>query len=81
MEQKLSDAQRRVMKWLGCGWESVPGAGMSIHVNDKRVCNCDTLFALERMGLVEQKTLGGRRLVGQWRATEAGRALAGKMCL
>lgn len=80
-EQKLTDAQRRVMKWLGYGWESEPGAGMAIHVNGQRICNVDTLSALERMGLVEQKVLAGRKLVGEWKATEAGRQLAGRLCL
>ena len=80
-QQNLTDAQRRVMKWLGYGWESVPGAGMAIHVNGKRICNVDTLYALERMGLVEQKALAGRKLVGEWKATEAGRQLTGQLCL
>ena len=52
-QQKLSEAQRRVMKWLGYGWKSEPGAGMAIHVNGKRICNVDTMVALQRMGLVE----------------------------
>lgn len=80
-EIKLSDAQRRVMKWLGYGWESEPGAGMAIHVNGKRICNVDTMHALARMGLVEQKELAGRKLIGQWKATQAGRDLTGRFCL
>jgi hypothetical protein len=72
---KLSDAQKRVMKWLGKGWTSVPGGGMSIHVNGARICNVDTLKPLERMGLVEQLTQDGHKLVGQWQATQAGKNL------
>lgn len=49
---KLTNAQKRVMMWLGKGWTSEPGAGTSIHVNGSRICNVDTLKALERMGLV-----------------------------
>lgn len=79
--QKLTDAQRRVMKWLGYGWKSEPGAGMAIHVNGKRICNVDTMFALQRLGLVEQLTEHGLKLVGQWKATEAGAALTRKLCL
>ncbi|MDA8093302.1 MAG: hypothetical protein M0T84_05205 [Betaproteobacteria bacterium] len=78
---KLSEAQRRVMKWLGYGWKSEPGAGMAIHVNGKRICNVDTLFALQRMGLVEQIEDHGLKQVGQWQATEAGRKLTGQLCL
>lgn len=72
---KLTDAQKRVMKWLGKGWTSEPGAGTSIHVNGSRICNVDTLMALERMGLVEQRLHGGRKLVGEWQATQAGKDL------
>lgn len=72
---KLTDAQKRVMKWLGKGWTSEPGAGTSIHVNGSRICNVDTLKALERLGLVEQRSTNGRKLVGEWQATQAGKDL------
>lgn len=80
-ELKLSEAQRRVMKWLGHGWTSEPGAGMAIHVNGKRICNVDTMFALQRHGLVEQLSAHGRSLVGQWKATESGVALTQSLSL
>lgn len=80
-EITLTNAQRRVMKWLGYGWTSEPGAGMAIHVNGKRICNVDTMFALQRHGLVEQFDEHGRKLVGQWRATDDGAALARRLCL
>lgn len=69
---RLSDAQRRVMRWLEGGWITEPGAGMSIHVNGKRICNVDTMFALQRLGLVEQVDGHGPngKLTGQWKATE-----------
>ena len=78
-EIKLSDAQLRVLKWLGNGWKSEPGAGMAIHVNGKRICNVDTMFALMRAGLVEQVLVHGREAIGQWQVTEAGKALAGRL--
>ncbi len=82
-EIKLTEAQRRVMKWLGYGWTSGPGAGMAIHVNGKRICNADTMFALQRHGLVEQLDGPGPngKLVGQWRATAEGSALTRRLCL
>lgn len=80
-EVKLSETQRRVMKWLGNGWTSEPGAGMAIHVNGKRLCNVDTLFALERLGLVEQIERMGLKQVGQWKATDAGAELTRRLCL
>ena len=72
---KLTDAQKRVMKWLGNGWTSEPGPGASIHVNGARICNVDTLHALERLGLVEQRAVDGRKLSGAWQATQAGKNL------
>lgn len=80
-EPKLSEAQRRVLKWLGYGWTSMPGSGMAIHVNGKRICNVDTMFALQRHGLVEQLSQGSLKLVGQWKATEAGVELTRCLCL
>lgn len=80
-QPKLSEAQRRVMKWLGHRWKSEPGAGMAIHVNGKRVCNVDTMHALERLGLVEQLTVHGRKAIGEWQATQAGRELTARLCL
>ena len=82
-ELKLSEAQRRVMKWLGYGRTSEPGAGMAIHVNGKRICNVDTMFALQRLGLVEQLDGPGPngKLIGQWKATGDGAALTRRLCL
>lgn len=74
---KLSEAQRRVMKWLGYGWTTEPGAGSSILANGQRICNVDTLMSLQRMGLVEQLEGAGPngKLVGQWKATKEGCAV------
>lgn len=69
------------MKWLGYGWTSEPGVGMAVRVNGKRICNVDTMHALERLGMVEQLTDGGLKLVDQWKATEAGAALTRRLCL
>lgn len=80
-QSNLSEAQRRVLKWLGYGWSSEPGAGVAIHVNGKRICNVDTMFALQRQGFVEQIERNGLKLAGQWKATEAGAALARKLHL
>lgn len=80
-EAKLSEVQRRVLKWLGHGWTSEPGAGMAIHVNGKRCCNVDTMFALQRLGLVEQVSDRGLKLVGQWKATKEGTDLTRRLNL
>jgi len=66
---KLTDAQARVMKWIGKGWTGEPGAGSAVMVNGKRICNVDTMTALKRHGLVMQDEL--RR----WVATAEGKAL------
>lgn len=72
---KLTSVQKKVMSYLGHGWATEPGAGMSIKINGVRICNCDTLYVLERHRLVEQlKTNSGIKLVGEWVATEAGKS-------
>lgn len=74
-QQTLTEAQRRVMKWLGYGWEGQPGAGSAVMVNGKRLCNTDTMMALQRAGLVEQDEQRCRK------AAQAGRDLTGRLCL
>lgn len=73
--KKLSNAQRRVMKWLGYGWEGQPGPGSSIMVNGQRICNIDTITALQNAGLVEQDDSHC------WKATKEGQELTGRLCL
>ena len=81
-EIKLTNAQRRVLKWLGYGWKSTPGPGMAIYVNGSKLCNTDTMVALQRHGLVEQLVdEHGKELVGQWQATQAGSDLTRNLCL
>lgn len=67
---KLSEAQQRVLKWLGKRWTAMPGQGAAIMLNGKRLCNVDTMQALNRLGYAE------RDGNGCWNATEAGRARA-----
>lgn len=66
---KLTEAQTRVMKWLGHGWIAYPAGGSAVTVNGQRLCNVDTLMALSRLGLVTQDD------DRCWAATEAGAAL------
>lgn len=73
--RKLTDAQIRVMKWLGNGWRTEPGPGSTVIVNGARVCNTDTMTALQRAGLVSQDS--DRR----WSATDAGKALCEQLKL
>ncbi len=72
---KLSDAQRKVMKWLGYGWEAQPGAGTTLIVNGKTICNLSTMTALERAGYVESDAQKC------WRATTSGKSVTGLLCL
>lgn len=66
--KKLTDAQKRVMKWIGRGWQTEPGAGSAIHVNGKRICNVDTMMSLQRLGLASKVD------EYHWAATPAGKA-------
>lgn len=36
---KLTEAQKRVLKWIGHGWTTEPGSGSAVMVNGMRVCN------------------------------------------
>lgn len=78
---KLTSAQRRVLKWLGKGWSSEPGAGSAIMVNGKRICNVDTMLALQRMGLVVLAQLNGQPLTGVWEATAEGKRVTAELKL
>lgn len=75
MVMKLTQAQMRVMKWLGKGWEAQPGAGSSLVVKGLRICNTDTMMALYRQGLATQDD---KRC---WRATESGKTVARELGL
>lgn len=66
--ERLSQAQTRVMKWVGKGWTGQPGSGSAVMVNGQRLCNADTMNSLSRLGYVTQDSCG------QWIATDAGRA-------
>lgn len=75
MGTKLTQAQLRVMKWLGKGWEAQPGSGSSLLVNGQPLCNIDTMMALYRQGLAAQDD---QRC---WRATESGKKIARELGL
>lgn len=66
-QKPLTDAQQRLMNWLAQGWTAHQEAVTTIHVNGKRVCNLDTMTALEKRGFVEHASRW------EWKATEAGK--------
>jgi hypothetical protein len=68
---KLTDAQQRVMLWLSQGWGARVSHGSAVEVNGKRICNVDTMSALERLGLVERESRPP-----YWMATAEGRKLS-----
>ena len=72
---RLSPTQQRVMKWLGKGWRTEPAAGSALNVNGKRICNLDTLNALQRLGLVN------RLEPGVWEASTLGRNVTAELGL
>lgn len=67
------------MAWPWLEVRAGRGHGMAIHVNGKRICNVDTLHALERLGLVEQLVVHSHKAIGEWQATQAGRDLTGHL--
>jgi len=72
---KVSAAGRRVLRWLGKGWRTEPGAGSALMVNGQRICNVDTMTSLARCGLVVE----GQR--GCWSATPDGRRVTSDLGL
>lgn len=72
---KLSEAQKRVLKWIGKGWRTEPGPGSAVMVNGKRICNTDTMMALKRAGLASVDDQGC------WMATVSGKAIAAEQGL
>ncbi len=73
--KKLTEAQKRVLRWIAKGWRTEPGAGSAVMVNGKRVCNTDTMMALSRAGLASK----GER--GCWSVTESGKRVAADLGL
>lgn len=68
---KLSPVQQKVMLWLSQGWSARIAYGAAVEVNSERLCNLDTMTALERHGLVERD-----RHTRHWKATDEGRKLS-----
>lgn len=73
--QKLTEAQKRALKWIGKGWRTEPGTGSSVMVNGKRICNTDTMMALYRAGLASKDDQGC------WSATESGKTITAQLGL
>lgn len=73
--KKLTEAQKRVMKWLGHGWTAEPANGSAIHINGQRRCNIDTMMSLKRAGYVVQDDLRC------WKATPEGCAITEELGL
>jgi len=73
--QKLTEAQKRVLRWIGKGWRTEPGAGSAVMVNGKRICNTDTMMALYRAGLASKDDQGC------WSATASGKTITAQLGL
>ena len=58
MSVKLSPKQEEVMSWLRNGHRAYIEGVSVVYINGKKVCNLDTMAALERRGLIVRS--------GQW---------------
>ncbi|WP_198537183.1 MULTISPECIES: hypothetical protein [Pseudomonas] len=67
---RLTKTQWKVMRWLSQGWAARVSHGSVVVINGAKVCNADTMGALERFGLVASETAPG-----YWEATAAGKQL------
>lgn len=72
---ELTEAQKRVMTWIGKGWNARRSHGSAIEVNGQRICNADTMMALYRKGLAQQA------VDGTWTATDSGKRLVAQLGL
>lgn len=75
IKQKLTPTQAKVMKWLAGGWGARVSHGSAVEINGERMCNLNTLEALERLGLVSKPEDGDY----YWMATAAGRQFDGRL--
>lgn len=79
---RLSATQKSVLKWLGRGWTTAPGAGSTLTVNGAKLCTVSTMEALQRMGMVEPiLNSEGKPAPGQWKATPDGKQLTSTLGL
>lgn len=71
MEQniKLTQAQMKVLRQLASGFTPVRGKGSSIQINDKKICNVDTITSLVKKGLLSDT----------WQITTQGAMLANRL--
>tara|TARA_R110002124_G_scaffold128157_2_gene288541 strand:+ start:17441 stop:17719 length:279 start_codon:yes stop_codon:yes gene_type:complete len=67
----LTPVQSKVMAYLSQGWVARVSQGSGVEINGSRVCNLATMKALQRRGLVEDKTQEPC-----WAATADGRKLS-----
>lgn len=67
---RLTKTQWKVMRWLSQGWGARVSHGSTVEINGAKLCNTDTMAALERFGLVASDTAPGF-----WEATAAGELL------
>jgi ribosomal protein S19E (S16A) len=74
-QPKLTELQKKVMKWIGRGWIGEPGQASGVYVNGKRMCNVQTMKALERAGYVSSDQ------DHCWKATDDGRSITQRLCL
>lgn len=72
---KITEAQKRVLRWIGHGWTTELGAGSAVMVNGMRICNADTMMALKRSGLASKDALGC------WSATDSGKTITAQLGL
>jgi len=73
--QRLTEAQKRVLKWIGKGWTAEPGVGSAVLVNGMRICNIDTMTALYKAGLAIKDDRGC------WSATDSGKTITAQLGL
>jgi len=72
---ELTEAQKRVMSWIGKGWHARRSHGSVIEVNGKRLCNANAMMALYCKEFAQQAAADA------WTAPDTGKNLVAQLGL
>jgi len=71
-EVKLTQAQMKILRLIAGGFEANRGKGSAVVVDNRKICNIDTMTSLIKKGVLEQ-------IEGGWALTQDGSAIAKKL--
>lgn len=72
VEVKLTQAQMKILRLIAGGFEANRGKGSAVVVDNRKICNIDTMTSLIKKGVLAQTEDG-------WALTQDGSAIAKKL--